>query len=332
MGEAVRARAFWTVGPGAGEIREEALGAPGAGEVLVETRYSGISRGTEALVFAGRVPSGEHERMRAPHQAGAFPFPVKYGYQSVGRVVAGAPALVGRAVFCLYPHQSHYVVPAGDVTALPDGVPLARAVLAGNLETAVNGLWDAELRLGDRVAVVGGGVVGCLVAHLAARVPGCEVELVDVRPERARVAAALGVAFASPEQARPDADVVLHASGAPAGLATAVALAGQEATVVEMSWYGDRPVELALGGPFHSRRLTLRSSQVGGLAAGQRARWTLGRRLALALSLLTDPVLDVLIDGESPFEDLPRVFPLIAGSGAALCHRVRYPAASSEED
>jgi 2-desacetyl-2-hydroxyethyl bacteriochlorophyllide A dehydrogenase len=329
MDEPLRARAFWSIAPGVGELRDEPLRAPGAGEVLVEAWYSGISRGTESLVLAGRVPASEHERMRAPHQAGAFPFPVKYGYQSVGRVVEGASELAGRMVFCLYPHQSRYVVPAADVIALPDGIAPARAVLAGNLETAVNGVWDARLLVGDRVAVVGGGVVGCLVAYLAARVPGCDVELIDVLPARARVAAALAVAFASPDRARPDADVVFNTSGSPAGLTTALSLAGHEATVVDMSWYGDRPVELPLGGAFHSRRLTIRSSQVGGLPAPQRARWTHRRRLALALSLLADPALDALIDGESAFNELPAVLPRLAAS-LSLCHRVRYPAATEE--
>jgi threonine dehydrogenase-like Zn-dependent dehydrogenase len=312
------ARAFWTIAPGVGEIREEVVPAPRPGEVRVRTLYSGISRGTESLVWQGRVPASEHERMRAPFQAGTFPFPVKYGYLNVGQLADS-----GRAVFCLHPHQTEYVVPADAVVPIPDGVAPARAVLAGNLETAINGVWDAELRVGDRVAVVGAGTVGCLVAYLAGRIPGCRVELVDVQPARARIAAALGVAFATPETARPEADVVVHASGAPAGLVTALSLAGQESTVVEMSWYGDRPVELPLGGAFHSRRLTIRSSQVGGLFAAQRARWTLRRRLELALSLLQDPALDVLIDGESRFDELPAILPrLVAGS--TLCHRLRY--------
>jgi threonine dehydrogenase-like Zn-dependent dehydrogenase len=260
--------------------------------------------------------------MRAPHQAGDFPFPVKYGYASVGRVIDGEHA--GRDVFCLYPHQSRYVVPAAAVIPVPDGVPAGRAVLAANLETALNGLWDAALRLGDRVTVVGGGVVGCLVAYLAARVPGCAVELVDVAPARAVVAAALGVDFALPSRARPDADLVVHASGDPAGLTTALALAGHEATVLELSWYGDRAVTVPLGAAFHARRLTLRSSQVGGLPAEQRARWTHRRRLALALSLLGDPALDVLIDGESDFAELPSLLPSLA-TMPSLCHRLRYP-------
>jgi threonine dehydrogenase-like Zn-dependent dehydrogenase len=307
------ARAFWTTGVGIGEIREEEVGPPGAREVLVETMWSAVSRGTESLVFHGRVPASEHERMRAPHQAGSFPFPVKYGYASVGR--AGE-----KIVFCLYPHQTHYVVAESALVAVPANVDPARAVLAANLETAINGVWDAEVRVGDRVAVVGAGVVGALVAYVACRIAGCRVELVDIRPERERTAKAMGAAFALPGAATREADVVLHTSGTPEGLATALALAGHESTIADLSWYGDRTAELHLGGAFHSRRLQIRSSQVGGIPAAQRARWTSRRRLELALSMLSDPALDALFDGESTLGDLPAVMPRLDG----LCHRVRY--------
>lgn len=319
------ARAFWVVAPGVGEIRGESLPQAAADEVAVRTRYGAISRGTEALVFRGEVPPGEAARMRAPFQAGEFPGPVKYGYISVGVVDAGPAALAGRTVFCLYPHQTRYVVPAAAVHVVPDGVPAARAVLAANMETAVNALWDGAPRVGDRIAVVGGGVVGCLVAWLAGRMPGCRVELVDANPARAGIAAALGVAFATPGEAAPDADLVFHASGAPEGLATALALAAFEATIVELSWYGTRAVPAPLGEAFHSRRLTLRASQVGAVATHQRARWTHRRRMALALALLAHPRLDALITGEGRFDDLPEVMVRLArGAGATLCHRICY--------
>ena len=317
------ALAFWVTAPGCGEIRSERLPPAGEGEAVVRAVYSGVSRGTESLVFAGRVPASEHARMRAPFQAGEFPAPVKYGYASVGVVEQGPAGLAGRHVFCLYPHQTRYVVPADAVHPLPPGVPPARAVLAANLETAINGLWDALPRIGERIAVVGAGTVGCLVAWLAARIPGCRVELIDVAPARAAVAAALGVPFALAGNASPDADRVIHASGAPEGLVTSLALAGTEATVVELSWYGDREVRLPLGGAFHARRLTLRSSQVGSLPPAERPRWTHRRRLALALELLADDSLDALVSGESAFIDLPDTLPALA-AGDALCHRIRY--------
>jgi threonine dehydrogenase-like Zn-dependent dehydrogenase len=318
-------RAFWVVGPAHGEIRGESLAEPRAGDVFVRTLYSGVSRGSETLVFRGGVPPGEYARMRAPFQAGDFPWPVKYGYLNVGVVERGPDALAGRAVFCLHPHQSRYVVPAEAVVPLPPDVPPARAVLAGNLETAVNALWDLGPRVGDRVAVVGAGALGCLVAWLAARLPGCRVELVDVNPARAAMAEALGVGFASPQAAAPDCDAVIHASGSGGGLATALRLAGFESTVMDLSWYGDRPVTLPLGEAFHSRRLTLRSSQVGTVAGARRARWSRRRRLELALGLLADARLDALISGESAFDDLPLTMArLAAAPGDTLCHRIVY--------
>lgn len=321
-----QARAFWVTAPFKGKLRSEPLPSPGPDEVMVRTRYGALSRGTESLVFRGEVPPSEYGRMRAPFQVGDFPAPVKYGYISVGEVEKGPVELLGRTVFCLYPHQSRYVVPVDAVVPVPPAVPPARAVLAANMETAVNGLWDLSPRVGDRVAVVGAGAVGCLVARLAGRIPGCRVELVDSNPDRAAVAAELGVAFRLPDQASPDADRVVHCSGSAAGLATALRLAGFEATVLEMSWYGNRAVDVPLGEAFHARRLCLRSSQVGAVAAAQRPRWSHRRRLVLALELLADPVLDSLITGESPFDELPDVLARLAdGPGDSICHRIRYP-------
>jgi 2-desacetyl-2-hydroxyethyl bacteriochlorophyllide A dehydrogenase len=319
------ARAFWVAAPGRGEIRAEPLPPPAPGDVLIETLYSGISRGTEALVFGGRVPESEWTRMRAPFQAGDFPAPVKYGYACVGRVAQGPGDLAGRTVFVLHPHQTRFVVPASAVHPLPDDLPPARAVLAANLETALNGVWDGRPHLGDRIAVVGAGTVGCLTAWAASRIPGCEVELVDVNPRRAGIARALGVRFTEPASAGRDADLVIHASGAPSGLVLALDLAGLEATIVELSWYGSQDVPLPLGGPFHAKRLTIQSSQVGRVAASQRARWDTRRRMQLALRLLGDSSLDALITGESRFDALPEVMTALAsGPGDALCHRITY--------
>lgn len=325
MPDGTHASAFWTVEPGRGEIRAAPLRSPGPGEVLVEALRSGISRGTESLVFRGLVPESQWTAMRCPFQEGEFPGPVKYGYASVGRVVSGPAQLQGRRVFCLHPHQDRYVVPTDAVTLLPDAVSDSRGVLAANMETAVNALWDASPRLGDRIAVVGAGVVGCIAAALAARLPGVQVELIDTDPRRAEVAARLGCVFAAAGEATRDADLVIHSSGSPAGLATALGLAGFEATVLEMSWYGDRPVAAPLGEAFHARRLTLRSSQVGAVATPQRARWSPRRRMSLALDLLADPVFDILLTGTSPFEDLPSTLARLATTpDGALCHVVTY--------
>jgi 2-desacetyl-2-hydroxyethyl bacteriochlorophyllide A dehydrogenase len=321
----VQATAFWINAPGEGELRAEAVPEPGSDEVLVHARYGAISRGTEAMVFQGRVPPSEYSRMRAPFQQGDFPGPVKYGYISVGEVERGPDAFRGQMVFCLHPHQTCYTVPVDAVVPIPPGVPPERAVLAANLETAVNGLWDLAPKVGDRISVIGAGVVGCLCAWLAARIPGSRVELIDTNPERAAVASRLGAVFELPADASHDVDGVIHCSGHPAGLATALRIAGFEATVLEMSWYGTAAVELPLGEAFHARRLVLRSSQVGAVAAPQRGRWNNRRRLGLALDLLTDPKLDSLITGESPFDELPTVMARMAAAPAAtICHRIRY--------
>jgi threonine dehydrogenase-like Zn-dependent dehydrogenase len=319
------ATAFWVVQPGLGELREETIPAAGPGDCLVRTRFSGISRGTESLVFRGEVPPSEAQAMRAPFQSGDFPGPVKYGYCSVGTVEEGPEGLRGRDVFCLYPHQTQYRVPAAAVHPIPEAVPPGRAVLAANLETAVNGLWDAAPRLGDRIAVIGAGTLGCLCAWLAGRIPGCQVELIDTNPQRAGISAALGVVFRTPAEAAPDTDRVIHASGSPEGLRLALGLAGFESTVLELSWYGTRDVPLPLGQAFHHRRLTLRSSQVGSVATAQRPRWDHRRRMGLALGLLEDPVLDQLITGEDVFADLPGVQARLAREpGDTLMHRIRY--------
>ncbi|MFC8240704.1 zinc-dependent alcohol dehydrogenase [Streptomyces chartreusis] len=319
------ARAFWLRSPGEGEIREAVLPEPGEDEVLVRSLYSGVSRGTETLVFRGGVPESQHAAMRAPFQEGEFPAPVKYGYLSVGVVEAGPTALVGRTVFCLYPHQTRYVVPASAVTVVPDNVPAARAVLAGTVETAVNALWDAAPLVGDRIAVVGGGMVGCSVAALLARFPGVRLQLVDADPRRAEVAEALGAGFATPDDALGECDLVVHASASEQGLNRSLELLRAEGTVLELSWYGDRRVALPLGEAFHSRRLVIRSSQVGTVSPARRATRSYADRLALALDLLADPALDALVTGESAFEELPEVMPkLTSGEIPALCHRVRY--------
>jgi threonine dehydrogenase-like Zn-dependent dehydrogenase len=293
--------------------------------VLVRTRYSALSRGTESLVFSGAVPETEHARMRAPFQAGAFPFPVKYGYAAVGTVMSGPGDLLGREVFALHPHQSAFVVPIEAVIALPAGVPPRRAVLAANMETALNALWDAAVLPGSRVAVIGAGTVGALVAWLAGHVAGAQVTVVDIRPERRTIAGALGVAFAAPGEAPADCDLVFHASATPEGLATALAAAGDEATIVELSWYGDRTIPAGLGGAFHSRRLRLLASQVGSVAPSMRPRWPHRRRLAQAIALLMDPRLDVLLEPDVSFEDLPAALPALLGpGGSAMCQVVAY--------
>lgn len=331
------ARGYWTPcaqGAGGeirGEIRAVALPEPAADEVLVRTCWSGISRGTEGLVHRGEVPTDQYDVMRAPFQGGDLPGSVSYGYLAVGRVEHGPPELRGRLVFCLHPHQTAFVVPVDAVVPVPDGVPPRRAVLAGTVETAVNALWDAAPGVGDRVAVVGAGMVGCCAARLLAGIPGTEVTLVDVE-DRSEIAAALGVRFARPGRAPRDLDLVFHTSGTAAGLQESIGLLGTEGTVVELSWYGNREVSLHLGGAFHSKRLSIRASQVGPVSPSHRARRSTRDRLELALDLLRDPAFDALLTGSSSFEELPEVLAgIAAGTLPGLCHTISYARDSGDD-
>ena len=325
MSDAAATRALWYIGAGQAEVRDERLESLAAGAVRVRARHGAVSRGTEALVAHGRVPPSEFERMRAPFMAGAFPFPVKYGYATVGVVESGAADLLGRAVFALHPHQALFDVPIAAAVPVPPDVPAARAILAANMETALNAVWDAGPGPFGRVAVVGAGVVGALTGWLCKELESANVTLVDIDPMRARIASVLGLGFAAPHRAPADCALVIHASTSAAGLATALAAAGDEATILELSWYGSATVPVPLGGAFHSRRLKLIASQVGKVAPSHRREWTHRRRLEQALSLLTDDRLDVLIEPPLAFEDLPAHLPRLLGAGSGiLCQRIDY--------
>jgi threonine dehydrogenase-like Zn-dependent dehydrogenase len=319
-----RARALWIESPGRAAIRQEPLRQLAGDDVEISATYGGVSRGTESLVFQGKVPPELFESMRCPHQAGELSFPVKYGYCSVGRVTAGAAPL-GQRVFCLYPHQDRYVVSVRDIVPIPDAVPDRRAVLAANMETAVNGLWDAAPAIGARVAVIGAGAVGLLSASLLARIPGVELQVIDIDPRKAQACRALGLELSTPERATRDCDLVLHASGSPSGLELALDVAGFEASIVELSWFGQKPVTLGLGGRFHNARLRIQSSQVGHVATSQRARWTYRRRMELALRLLDNPAYDALVSDPVAFDALPEALPELLGQATGtVTQLIRY--------
>jgi 2-desacetyl-2-hydroxyethyl bacteriochlorophyllide A dehydrogenase len=321
----VSVTALWYVAPRECALNAETLPEPPAQDCLVRTLWSGVSRGTERLVFEGRVPAGEYERMRAPFQQGTFPFPVKYGYCAVGIVDAGPQHMLGKTVFCLHPHQDRFIAPADRLTHVPAIVPARRAILAANMETALNAHWDAGSGPADRIVVVGGGVLGLLVAWLAARLPGAEVTLVDTQPGRAALAQTLGFGFALPADAPTEADLVFHASASAAGLATAIGAAGLEARIVELSWYGEGAVQAPLGGAFHARRLQLVSTQVGGIAPSRRPRWDYARRATAAMALLDDDRLDALITEEIPFTEAATRLPaILAPSWQGLTAALRY--------
>lgn len=319
------AQALWYVGPGQAEIRPERLPPLADGLMRVRSRYSAISRGTEALIAAGGVPESEYQRMRAPFMGGTFPFPVKYGYATVGEVEAGPAALVGHNVFALHPHQTKFDLPAEAVVPVPGDIPLQRAVLAANIETALNATWDAAPGPSGRIAVVGAGVVGALVGFLCARIEGAEVTLIDSDPAREVLAQALNLKFAMPGAAPGDCNFVFHASATAAGLATALEIAGDEATIIELSWYGAGTVAVPLGGAFHSRRLKIVSSQVGKVAPSHRASFTHRQRLEAAIKLAADQRLEALLAPAVAFGELPDRLPdILKPRSGILCQLVSY--------
>jgi hypothetical protein len=318
--------AYWTMAPRHGVLRTEPARAPRHDEALVRSICSGISRGTEMLVHAGYVPPEVGESMRAPFQVGNWPGPVKYGYLSVGVVEEGPAQIKGQRVFCLHPHQDRYVVPISALTPVPDAVPSDRAVLAGTVETGINALWDAAPRIGDRVAVIGAGMVGGIIAALLRTFPLGRLQLVDVNPARAALADALHVTLVHPHDAADENDLVFHCSATESGLARGLQSLGEEAELIELSWYGMNQPRVPLGAAFHSRRLTIRASQVGAVAASRRARRTTRDRLALAMQLLQDPIFDAFITGHAPFGALPQVMESIFNDGAeTLCQVIDYP-------
>jgi threonine dehydrogenase-like Zn-dependent dehydrogenase len=319
-------KALWYTGPMQAELREEDVRPPLADESRLIMLASSLSRGTERLIASGLVPPSEHERMRCPHQGGDFPYPVKYGYCAVARVQEGPAEYVGKRVFVLHPHQDVFNAKTAMLNPIPDEIPTPRATLAANMETALNAVWDSKMSAADRVTVVGGGLVGLLVTFIAARFPATEVTLVDIDPARAELASLFGARFALPADAPKDQDVVFHTSASQPGLSTAIHSAAKNGTVVELSWYGEKPLMVPLGGHFHASRVKLISSQVGTVSPDHAARgWVYSSRLQAALRLLRDERLDALLSETLPFPALPDAIPrLLAADAKGLVTVVTY--------
>jgi threonine dehydrogenase-like Zn-dependent dehydrogenase len=315
------ARALWIEAAGRAVLREETLPAPRDGWCRVEALYSAVSPGTERLVASGRVPAEVAEIMRCPYMEGAFPFPVKYGYSLVGRVTDGP--LAGKIVHLLHPHQERMQVRVSDLRVVPGDVPPERATLAANLETAVTALWDGRVTAGERVLVIGFGIVGSLVARLVSAIPGVELDVVERDPAKRALASTLG--FTARETPRDDYDVAFGASGSAAEVQLAIDAVGNEGRVIELSWLGLQSAAILLGGSFHSGRKQLIASQVSQIPPSLRGRWDYARRTQLVFSLLRDPVFDQHITRQVAFEELPDfIADLCATPSAGLSVTVRY--------
>lgn len=316
MTESLNPQALWVVEKQRAEISRAALGTG----VLIKSLYGGISRGTERVVFNAAVPETEFQRMRCFGQEGEFSFPVKYGYCAVGEVLEGE--LSGKLVFALHPHQDYFRIAEDRIHPLPEDLPANRAILAANMETALNITWDAEVIAGEKIAVIGAGVVGILSAYLSQK-QGADVVLIDINPERARIASKLGIEFSSPEKITAEFDTIIHTSASSEGLSMALEIARDEGKIIEASWFGNKSVSLPLGGAFHSRRLKIISSQVGKIPTSKKD-WTFNMRMQRAIELLKDSKLDSLISGETGFEDIADEYAGIINHPNTLCHRIRY--------
>lgn len=301
-------------------------------EILVETHYSGVSRGTERLVYSGSVPTTEWQAMRCPNQAGDFDFPITYGYACVGKVIEIGSSVTkvnpDELIFALHPHQSHFVIDEDWANPLPEALPLDRAVLSANMETALNANWDADFNPDSRVAVIGGGVVGLLTGYLASRSSNAPVTLIDIDPRKSEIATKLGLEFCLGDGLSKSGhlfDVLFHTSASGNGLQSAIDHANFEATIVEMSWYGEKSVNLTLGGRFHSQRLKLVSSQVGAVSPKKRANISHAERLQIAMGHLKDDALDALLYPHIEFSELPtQLSQIFDPAYDALCPLVTY--------
>lgn len=317
-------RAVWTTGPRSLELRAEHLSPPGPHEVLVRTLVSGISQGSEMLVYRGEAP--RDLPLDLPTLAGSFAFPIKYGYALVGRVEAAGSAATGFAlgdhVFVHHPHQEAFTVVETMPIRLPRGLDPVLGVFTANLETAVNALLDSTIHLGESVVVFGLGVVGMLIAQLLKRSGAGLVVAVDPLPARRALATVAGIDTVLSNdidisaqvhdltQGR-GADLAIEASGHGAALQAAIDCVADEGTVLAVSWYGMKPVTLALGGHFHRGRVQVQSSQVGRVNPELAPRWDRARRTALVQHLLPSLHLAELITHRIPFERAADAFRLL---------------------
>lgn len=308
------------------ELSPVTLATPASNQIEIASLYSLIATGTERLVAKGLVPQELYDHMAVPYMEGEFSFPIKYGYSLVGRVVTENHPLSGRIVHLLHPHQDRCIVSDHDVFAVPEGVPAKRATLASNLESALNGIWDAEVSIGDRVFISGFGMIGSLLARLLSMMPSVEVVVMDIDPIKRKLAENMGFTVVKDTE-DSDFDVAFNTSASGAGLQACINAVGYEGKIVEMSWYGVKAATLQLGGSFHSMRKRIISSQVSNLPANRRNRWDYLRRREVVFELLRNDAFDVHIGETVSFENLPDLFDDIRRkSPAVLTWAVSYAA------
>lgn len=292
---------------------------------LIKTLFTAISPGTEYLVYSGGVPKKLYVEMRCPYMGGDFSFPIKYGYSLVGQVLDGPTSLKGKLIHTLHPHQDYARISAEDVYVIPDGISPQRATLASNMETALNAIWDSGVNIGDKVLIVGFGIIGSLIARILSFIPQVEVDVLDVQPAKITLIEQLGFSIYKEEKEKKY-DLAFHTSGSGPGLQTSINNVGLEGKIIETSWYGDKEVNLCLGETFHSQRKLIISSQVSHLPACKSARWDYKRRKEVVFQLLLHPEFDAHITHTIAFHNLPKLFQSLKKNRCQeLSYLVYYP-------
>lgn len=316
-----RASQLWFTAPFSVEVREVTLPAPAADEVVVRTRYSAVSAGTELLLYRGQMPGSMSLDATLSSLQQSSGYPLQYGYACVGEVQQTGrdvdPDWQGRQVFSFQPHASHFLATTDQLIAVPDDLSAQAAVFLPNMETAVNLVQDGQPLIGERVVVLGQGIVGLLLSGLLARFPLADLAAVEGQPDRQDLARTFGVkdvyspdeatrAVASSSDGYPamaDADLIYEVSGQPEALNLAIALSGFASRIVIGSWYGSKRVPIDLGGKAHRNRLQLITSQVSTLAPGLSGRWDKQRRYHLAWDMIRATDTAQLITHNLPLEE-----------------------------
>lgn len=319
------AESFWIRKKNNSFIKKHSISIPQNNEVLVKTIYSGISYGTEKIVYSGNVPKSQRSLMRCPYQEGEFGSNVKYGYMNVGKVMNGPSKLVNRYVYTLYPHQTQYVLPLEELTFIPKLIPIKRCLLTANMETAINAMWDTLPTCGDKILIIGAGIVGFLMAYILMTIIGIEILLIDTDKEKSKIAKIFGIKFSCSIPKSYNANIIYECSGNPSVIDILSSHVNDETVICIMSWYGNSVSNINFGNEFFSKRTKILFSQVAKVSHNRDKYWNNKKRKDLAISLLNDDKLDNLIEKDMiSFHDLPEFFSNTARHNKFFCKVIDY--------
>jgi len=320
-----KVRSLWHLSDSQSVIKENTAQNPSPSFLKIQSHFSLISTGTERLVACGEVPGSVHDDMKVPYMEGAFPFPIKYGYSLVGKVITEGHSMTGKLVHAMHPHQDFCLINESDLFEIHSNIPAQRATLASNLETALTAVWDAQVNIGDRVLIVGFGLIGSLIARLLSFIPAIYFQIIEIDKERIQHAEKLGFPVSAILRKHSKFDIAFHTSATAEGLQTCIDGVGLEGKIIELSWYGKKPVKINMGGSFHSQRKQIISSQVGKLPSKYNARWDMKRRKKVVFELLENALFDQQITHFIKFVDTPTFFAdLRAGKAKGLAYCIEY--------